>query len=340
MARRYLSGAFCCLFFLTAALAARADDHAMSLDEFMAAVGWDFDKAEIKTEKVSDRFYVLFGIGGNIGVSIGEHGVLLVDDQFPQMMPRIEQAIRKLGGKGVDFVVNTHWHFDHAEGNITLGERGAWIVSQANARKMMLEDQVINLVGIKYGQKAYPESALPVITFDDRMQFHFNGERIELLHTGPAHTTGDAAVIFRGSNVVHMGDVFNRAGYPFIDADNGGDVAGMIAFCRAVLAAIDKETTVVPGHGEISDYEGLQSYTDMLATVHQRIAKLVKRGKSLQEVVAEKPTREFDEQYGDPARFVDRAYVSIKRELGDGEPGEDPDDGDERGGGQLLDLLR
>tara|TARA_B100000959_G_C14758605_1_gene532302 strand:- start:298 stop:840 length:543 start_codon:yes stop_codon:yes gene_type:complete len=178
----------------------------------------------------------------------------------------------------------------------------------------MLGDHVINLVSLKYLQKAYPTSALPVITYDDTMQFHFNDEQIDLLHVGPAHTTGDTAVIFRGNNAVHLGDVFNR-GYPFIDADNGGDLGGMIVFCQAVLDTINADTVVIPGHGELSDYEGLESYIAMLSTVHARILKLVKRGKSMQEVAAAKVTAGFDDIYGAPSDFVNRSYTSIKREL-------------------------
>ena len=296
--------------------AAFAHDEPMNLDEFMTAFGWDFDTAEIRTEQVTEGLYVLFGIGGNIGVSVGAQGVLIVDDQFPQMIPKVGDAIRAIGGGSVDFAINTHWHFDHADGNLALGPGGTWLVSQANSRQMMLDDHVINLVAMKYAQKAYPKSALPVITFDDTMQFHFNDQQIDLLHAGPAHTTGDTAVIFRGSNAVHLGDVFNRSGYPFIDADNGGDLRGMINFCQAVLDAIDEDTVVIPGHGEIAGYADLESYIAMLEDMHKTISRMVKRGRSLEEVVAANPTKAYDEAYGDNTNFVNRAYASIKRELG------------------------
>ena len=295
---------------------AHAHDDAMNLDELMSAFGWDFSKAEIRTEKVTDNLYVLFGIGGNIGVSVGSQGVLVVDDQFPEMIPKVGDAIRAIGGGAIDFAVNTHWHFDHAEGNLALGPGGTWLVSQANSREKMLDDHVINLVAFKYLQKAYPKSALPVITYDDTMQFHFNDEQVDLMHFGPAHTTGDTAVIFRGSNAVHLGDVFNRSGYPFIDADNGGDLAGMIAFCQAVLDTIDEETVVIPGHGELSDYQGLKHYIEVLTELHQRITRMVKRGRTLEEVIAAQPTKDFDAEFGDSSNFVNRAYASIRRELG------------------------
>jgi glyoxylase-like metal-dependent hydrolase (beta-lactamase superfamily II) len=250
-------------------------------------------------------------VGGNVLVSTGADGVLLVDDQFPQMAPKLLDAIGDLGGGGVDFVVNTHWHFDHADGNLTFGPGGAWLVSQARSREMMQDTHVVDLVGIEYTQQGYPPEALPVITFDRAMQFHFNGEQVDLVHFGPAHTTGDTAVIFRGSNVVHMGDVYNNAGYPFIDVGNGGDLDGVIAFCQAVLDEIDEQTVVVPGHGPVSNYESMQAYVAMLQVVRDRIAGLVGEGEDLEAVIASRPTRGFDEKYGDPARFIDRAYFSL-----------------------------
>ena len=177
----------------------------------------------ITTQRLADNFHVLFGVGGNILVSIGSNGVLIVDDQFPQMVPKYKATIGELGGGAIDFAINTHWHFDHADGNQVLGPGGTWLVSHENSRQMMMKNNVINLVTQKRDQPAYSETALPVLAYDDAMQFHFNGERIDLMHFGPAHTTGDTAVIFRNHKTVHMGDVYNNAGYPFIDADNGGD---------------------------------------------------------------------------------------------------------------------
>lgn len=287
----------------------------MGLDELLSAFGWNLKHARIRTEKVADNLYVLFGVGGNIGVSVGPQGVLIVDDQFPEMIPKVADAIREIGGGAVTFAVNTHWHFDHAEGNLALGPGGTWLVSQANSRQMMLDDHIINLVSVQYEQKAYPQSALPVITYDDTMQFHFNGEQIDLMHFGPAHTTGDTAIIFRGTNAVHLGDVFNR-GYPFIDADNGGDLSGMIEFCKSVLDTINKDTIVIPGHGEISNYAGLEHYINMLEDVKAQIGKMVKQGKSLSEVYAAKPTKKYDAEFGDPRGFIDRSYKSLSREMG------------------------
>lgn len=297
-------------------------DDVVGLDVLAKAFQWDFDKTLVTAEKISDGLFLLFGAGGNVAVSIGQHGTLLVDDQFPQMMPKLKKAIENLGGGAVDFVINTHWHFDHAEGNLTLGPEGAWIVAHEESQKRMGQDHVINLVMLKYGQSAYPEAALPVISYADRMQFHFNGQDIELLHFGPAHTTGDTAVFFKQANAVHLGDVFN-AGYPFIDADNGGDLDGVIHFCEAILTRVNDDTKVMPGHGPVLDRAALVAYIDMLRSVRNAIAPQIAAGASLEDVIASKPTAAFDETYGDPTMLVDRAYASLLRaqQRGDGAAG-------------------
>ena len=280
------------------------------LDALMMEFGWDVN-VDIETQKVTDDLYVLFGMGGNIGVNIGEDGVFIVDDQFPVVMPKIRKAIKELGGDDIDFAVTTHWHFDHAEGNVALGPAGTWLIAHENSREMMKTDHVINLVVTAYEQEAYPQSAWPDITFDDDMQFHLNGQTIELMHFGPAHTTGDTAVIFRGSNAVHLGDVFNNTGYPFIDAGNGGELDGMIRFCEKTLSNIDKDTVVIPGHGPIADYKTLSAYVDMLSTVRDRMVVLIDDGKSLEEVYAARPTADFDATFGDNTGFINRAYMSL-----------------------------
>ena len=192
-------------------------------------------------------------------------------------------------------------------------EKGRYRQPQSNSRKMMLDDHIINLVTLSYNQRAYPPRALPGVTFDESMHLHFNGERIDLLHFGAAHTTGDAAVIFRGSNAVHLGDVYNEAGYPFIDAGNGGSLDGVIAFCEATLAEIDPDTVVIPGHGPVSKHADLVAYVEMLKTVRGRIRALIEGGATLEEVIAAKPTAEYDAVEGDPTLFVDRAYASLSR---------------------------
>ena len=165
------------------------------------AFGWDFDEAEITIESISNNIHVLFGLGGNILVSTGEDGVLLVDDQMPELKYKILRSLRKIGGKSVDYIINTHWHFDHAEGNLAFGPDGAKIVAHENSRKMMLNPKPINLSFIVYPQQPYPLNAVPQITYQDTMKLHLNGDQIELYHFGHAHTTGDTAIYLRNSNV-------------------------------------------------------------------------------------------------------------------------------------------
>lgn len=279
--------------------------------EFFEQRGVDLNAIEVTTETVAPGLHVIFGAGGNVAVSIGDQGALLVDDQFPALVPKISNAIRELGGGPVDFVINTHWHFDHTDGNPLLAADGSWIVAQENSRQMMSEPQLINQGPIKIAQPASPPEGLPVITFGNGMRFHFNGEQVDILHFGPAHTAGDAAVIFRGRNVVHMGDVYNNAGYPFIDADNGGTLGGTIQFCEAVLDEIDVATVVVPGHGPIAGHADLKDYVAMLRTINARMLALIEDGATFDEIVAANLTAEWDEVKGDPARLLDRAYAGM-----------------------------
>jgi cyclase len=275
----------------------------------------DLDEAirttEITSQSITDDFHVLFGVGGNIAVSIGEQGVLIVDSQFPGLIPKIQTKINELGGGDIDFAINTHWHFDHADGNQILGPQGTWLIAHENSRDMMAKDNLINLVAEVRQQPAYMAEALPVATFGDRMTFHFNGEEVDLIHAGPAHTNGDAAVIFRGYNAVHMGDVFNNSGYPFVDADNDGSLPGIIDFCQAVLDTIDRGTVVIPGHGAIAGYAELEAYIEMLEVIRDRIASLIADGASLEQVIAMAPTAEWDDEKGDPGSFINRAYASM-----------------------------
>ena len=278
--------------------------------------GWDMKNPPITIERISDHLHVLFGNGGNILVSIGENGVLLVDDQMPEAKNVILRAIRKLGGRSVDYVINTHWHFDHAEGNNVFGPSGAQIIAQENSRYMMLNPQPINLSFIVYPQQPYPLEAVPEITYKNSMNLHLNGDRIELYHFGHAHTTGDSAVYLRDSNVLHMGDVFNMTGPPFIDADNGGSIDGIIQFCEEVLKVVNDETIVVPGHGPISTTQDLQTYIDMLIVVRDRIRSQIDEGKNLEEILASDPTREWRDKFGEGPFIqgvVDRAYAGMTK---------------------------
>jgi cyclase len=269
---------------------------------------------EIRTEKVADGLYVLFGYGGNIAVQLGEQGVMIVDTQFPELIPKIRAAIAELGGDEIEFAINTHWHYDHAEGNLGFGPQGVWFVAQAeSSRRLAMDNTIDPMTRPAFPQPAYPPAARPIASFEHRMQMHFNGEQIDLMHFGPAHTAGDAAVFFRSHNAVHMGDVFLPRGYPFVDVNNGGDLDGMIAFCRAVLTELDEDSIVIPGHGPVTTWADLTRYTAMLQSVRDGIASLIDSGATLEQVLAAQPTAAWDEFYGDPAAFIDRAYTALSK---------------------------
>ena len=309
---------FSSIIFSLGLLAAHHEKEEVNYKEGQKAVtdvfGWDMKNPSITTERISDNLHVLFGNGGNILVSIGENGVLLVDDQMPEAKNVILRAIRKLGGRSVDYVINTHWHFDHAEGNNAFGPSGAQIIAQENSRYMMLNPQPINLSFIVYPQQPYPLEAVPEITYKNSMNLHLNGDRIELYHFGHAHTTGDSAVYLRDSNVLHMGDVFNMSGPPFIDADNGGSIDGIIQFCEEVLKVVNDETIVVPGHGPISTTQDIQTYIDMLIVVRDRIRSQIDEGKNLEEIIASDPSKEWRDKFGEGPFIqgvVDRAYAGM-----------------------------
>lgn len=299
---------------LALVIAAPAQAHeVVSLRELLS--GWGLthpDDAAVTSENVAPGVYVLKGLGGNVLVSIGEQGVLMVDSQFPEMVPKLQAEIRRLGGGTIDFTINTHWHFDHADGNPMLAREGTWMISHLNSRRMMVDARTIVYTDNSYRQPPYPLQSLPIITFTDRMQLHFNGSRVDVLHFGPAHTSGDAVVILRKQNVVHMGDVLNSR-YPFIDAENGGDIDGMIDFCHAVLDTIDERTIVVPGHGAVSDRQALVDFVAMLRVIRTRILALIDDGSTLDDVIAARPTVDFDERYGDPTLFIGKIYSSLSR---------------------------
>lgn len=297
----------------------KADHHenTLNMEQLAQTFGWDLEGAEIESQKVADGLYVLFGIGGNIAVSLGEDGVLIVDDQFPQVMDKIEAAISKIGGAKIDYAINTHWHFDHAEGNNALGPKGTTIVAHSNARADMQKGGIVNMVIAKYDQQPYPKEALPVFTYDEGMQIHFNEGEIDLRNFSPAHTDGDTVVIFKAQNAVHMGDVFNNVGYPFIDVGSGGSIDGLINFCEQTLNILTEDTIVIPGHGPVTNTATLARYITMLKTVRERVALMIAEGKSLEEVVNSKPTADFDKDFGPESAslgFVNRVYTSLTLE--------------------------
>ncbi len=256
----------------------------------------DFSKVEIKTIEVAPNIYMLMGAGGNLGVSTGKNGVFLIDDQYAPLTEKIIGAISKISDQPLKFLINTHWHFDHTGGNENVGKGDTIIVAHDNVRKRMAAGQMMKAFNFEV-PPASPH-ALPVVTFPTALTFHWNGETIEVIHFPGAHTDGDAVIFFKNANVVHTGDLFFNGIYPFIDGQSGGSLKGMILSVDKILARADDSTKIIPGHGPLGNKADLKAYRDMLQEVHKRITRLQKDGKTVEEIVAAKPTADFDAQWG------------------------------------------
>jgi len=256
-----------------------------------------FSKVEIKTIKLGHGIYMLMGQGGNIAISVGEDGVFMVDDQFAPLTPKIKKAIKDISAKPIRFMINTHWHYDHTGGNENLGKEGVVIVAHDNVYKRMSKDGFIKAFNKKV--PAAPKVALPVITFNDEVTFHLNNLEIEVVHRKNAHTDGDSMVFFKSANIIHMGDTFFNTMYPFIDASSEGSIDGIINTANFVLGIADDKTKIIPGHGPLGDKKALLEYRDMLVTLKNRMQKLMDDGKSMDQIIALKPTADFDKKWGD-----------------------------------------
>jgi glyoxylase-like metal-dependent hydrolase (beta-lactamase superfamily II) len=246
---------------------------------------------------VAEGVYMIEGRGGNIGVCAGPDGTFVIDDQYAPLDARITAAIAEVTSEPVRFVFNTHWHPDHTGGNEALGESGAVIVAHENVRRRLTKGQLIKAF-LRQVPPA-PHAALPVVTFTDAITFHLNGQTIQVTHVDPAHTDGDSLIKFEEANVLHTGDVFFNGFYPFIDESSGGSLAGMVRAANQALELCDDETRIIPGHGPLATRSDLVAYRDMLQTVLGRLQALYAEGKDLAAIVAAKPTREFDAEWGD-----------------------------------------
>ena len=249
----------------------------------------DFEKVQIKTVPIAGNIFLLIGSGGNIGVSVGDDGALLVDDEFPQLVEKIKTAVARLDPGPIRFVLNTNWHYDHADGNELLTQGGAIVIAHENSRKHMLGEQRLPELYPDLKIPPYPKKALPVITVSNLLTLHFNGDEIRMVHVPNAHSDGDLLFHFVKANVIHTGDLFFSNGFPFINISAGGTVEGMIKAADIILGMCDERTKVIPGHGSLSDREGVQAFKDLLVAGRDRIAALVKQGKSLEEAIASKP---------------------------------------------------
>lgn len=260
---------------------------------------------EIKTVKLADNLYVLEGAGGNVAVFVWDEGVLLVDDKLAPASPQVKAAVAAITPKPIRFVVNSHFHRDHSGGNEALAGDGSVIVAHENVRRRMSVDGFIAVFQVQ--GRASPPKALPVVTFTRDVTFHLGGEEISVVHVGPAHTDGDSFVRFRTANAVHMGDCYLHGSYPVIDSSSGGVYTGIIAAADTGLGMLDPNTRIIPGHGPVVGERDLRQWRDMLETIHQRVKAAVAAGRSLEQIQAERPTKEWDERF--PGSFVTPVHV-------------------------------
>jgi cyclase len=265
------------------------------LDSSLSAQDRDWSKVEVKGTEVSPGLVLLVGAGGNLLLSHGADGALLIDDQYAPLHEKILQAVRLATAQPVRFVVNTHWHGDHTGGNEKMGALGSVLVAHENVRKRMSVEQWSELW--KRATPPSPAKALPVVTFTDAVSFHWNGDTIRVEHLAPAHTDGDSLVWFEKANVLHTGDAFFNGRYPYIDVDSGGSIDGMIAGLEHMVARSNDQTRIVPGHGEIARRADVSAYRVMLSGVRDAVAKLIAEGKTLEQVAAAKPTAPWDPTY-------------------------------------------
>jgi len=244
----------------------------------------DFSKVEIKATKIAGNVYMLQGAGGNIGVSVGDDGILIVDDQFAPLADKIRAALKTLGLGKLRFILNTHWHGDHTGGNVAFGPE-APIIAHDNVRKRLSTEQRSEF--FKSTTPASPKEALPVITFDQSLSVYFNGEEIRAIHFPHGHTDGDSVIFFTNSNVVHLGDDFFAGRFPFVDLESGGSVEGLIKNIGELITKIPATAKLIPGHGPISTLDDLKSYHRMLVQTTEIVRQKIAAGKTLDQIKSE-----------------------------------------------------
>jgi cyclase len=283
----------------------------------------DYSKVQIKVTQVSENIYMLEGEGGNIAASVGEDGIVIVDDQFAPLADKIQAALKnlKITDKPVRFVINTHYHGDHTGGNEPFANSGSTVIAQDNVRKRMETGGVAGNGGsLKMENKPAVKAALPVITFDHDVTVHLNGEDIRALHFPAGHTDGDAVIFFPKNNVVHMGDDFVRYGYPFIDVASGGSVQGMIAAMDKVSGELPADVKVIPGHGALSNLDDVRAFVKMLKETSAAVQKAIDEHKTLAQMQQEKilaPWAKWSGEFIDADKFIETLYNSLTGSKGE-----------------------
>jgi len=279
-----------------------------------AAQDQDFSKVQIKVTPVAGNVYMLQGAGGNIGASIGEDGIVVVDDQYAPLADKIQAALKGITALPVRFIINTHYHEDHTGGNAYF-QKQAPIIAHDNVRKRLESGGAAGNGGsVHFDAKPAPKEALPIITFDHDVTVHLNGEDIRALYFPAGHTDGDSVIFFPKSNVVHMGDDFVTYGFPFIDVDSGGSIDGMIDGVEKVIAQVPADVKIIPGHGPISSVTDVRAYVEMLKGTCDVVAKAIKDGKTLDQMKQAKLLDPWKKYAGDMINadaFLETIYNSL-----------------------------
>ncbi len=272
------------------------------------------DRGTVETHKVAAKIWYLYDCGGNMTALLGPDGTLLVDDEFGPQTPAILAKLKDLGGGAPRFVINTHYHRDHTGGNASMRKDGAIVIAQANVRARLEQVQREPMAS---GQpQPIPETGLPMLTFKQSITLYVDGQSVHVVHLPPGHTDGDSVVFFKQANVVSMGDLFFNGIYPVIDVETGGSVGGMIRDIDEVLPLMDGKTVVIPGHGPVADKAALIRFRDMMASVRDKVRKLINDGKALKQIQAAHPTAAYDAKWDghgvSAARFVAEVYYSLR----------------------------
>jgi glyoxylase-like metal-dependent hydrolase (beta-lactamase superfamily II) len=281
----------------------------------------DFSKVQIKVTKVSGNIYMLEGSGGNIAASVGEDGIVIVDDQFAPLADKIQAALKGITDKPVRFVINTHYHGDHTGGNEPFSNKGSTVIAQDNVRKRLESGGMAGNGGsLKMEQKPAPKAALPVITFEHDVTVHLNGEDIRALHFPSGHTDGDSIIFFPKNNVVHMGDDFVRYGFPFIDVASGGSVQGMISAMEKAMALLPADVKVIPGHGAVSNLDDVRSFVKMLKETSEVVQKGIDAKQTVEQMKQAKilePWSKFSGGFINSDAFIETLYNSLTGHKGE-----------------------